>query len=136
MNDMTVGLREEALQYLWDSSFVSALCKKSIYPSDIDNLYEDYLQECWLSILELKDEVWLKLYNSSIEKDTDYQYEIRNYVSRVILNTCHSKSSNAYRKLKKSAKYETTQDNVKWDVIKNTLPDSTEITEQILSMDD
>jgi len=136
MNDMTVGLREEALQYLWDSGFVSALVKKSIFSSDIDNLYEDFLQETWLSILELKDEVWLKLYNSSIEKDTDYQYEIRNYVSRVILNTCHSKSSNAYRKLKKSAKYETTQDNVKWDVIKNTLPDSTEITEQILSMDD
>lgn len=136
MNDMTVGLREEALQYLWDSGFVSALVKKSIFSSDIDNLYEDFLQETWLSILELKDEVWLKLYNSSIEKDTDYQYEIRNYVSRVILNTCHSKSSNAYRKLKKSAKYETTQDNVKWSVLNNTIPDSTEIIEQIKDMDD
>lgn len=131
MNDMTVGLREEALQYLWDSGFVSALVKKSIFPSDIDNLYDDYVSECWLSILELKDEVWLKLYNSSIEKDTDYQYEIRNYVSRVILNTCHSKSSNAYRKLKKSAKYETTQDNTMWSVLNNTIADEKTIEMQI-----
>lgn len=130
------SIKDYIINYLLECGFVNALTKKVMFPSDIDNLYEDYVSECWLAILEQKPEVWMKLYNSTIEKNTDLEYEARNYFSRVIMNVVKSKSSNAYRKLKRNKKYETTQDNVKWDVIKNTLPDSTEITEQILSMDD
>ena len=131
---MTVGLREEAIEYLIHSGFVNAYVKKLMFQSDIDNLYQDYVQEAFLAILELKDTVWEKLYKSSIEKETDYYYEVRNYVSRVIYNTVHSSSSNAYRKLKKSAKYETTQDNIMWDVLNNTVADPKTITEQIQEM--
>lgn len=128
---MAVGLRQEAIEYLVHSGFVNAYVKKLMFQSDIDNLYEDYVQEAFLTILELKDSIWEKLYNSSIEKETDYHYEVRNYVSRVIYNTVHSSSSNAYRKLKKSAKYETTQDDVKWDVLNNTVADPKTIIQQI-----
>lgn len=131
---MAVGLRQEAIEYLINSGFVNAYVKKLMFQSDIDNLYEDYVQEAFLAILELKDSIWEKLYNSSIEKETDYHYEVRNYVSRVIYNTVHSSSSNAYRKLKKSAKYETTQDNTMWSVLNNTVADEKTITEQIQEM--
>lgn len=128
---MAVGLRQEAIEYLINSNFVDAYVKKLMFQSDIDNLYEDYRQEAFLSILELKDTVWEKLYKSSIEKETDYHYEVRNYVSRVIYNTVHSSSSNAYRKLKKSAKYEMIQDNTMWDVLNNTVADPKTIEMQI-----
>ena len=130
------SIKDYIINYLITSGFVNALTKKVMFPSDIDNLYEDYVSECWLAILEQKPEVWMKLYNSTIEKNTDLEYEARNYFSRVIMNVVRSKSSNAYRKLKRNKKYETTQDEVKWDVIKNSIPDSREIIEQIKDMDD
>lgn len=128
---MNVGIRQEAIEYLIKSGFVDALVKKSIFNNDIDDLYEDYRQECYLAILELKDAVWNKLYETAIEKGTDYFYQVRNYVSRVILNTCKSSSSNAYRKLKGGLKFQKTQDNTKWDVLNSTIPDEYDIIETI-----
>lgn len=128
---MAVGLRQEAIEYLVTSNFVDAYVKKLMFQSDIDNLYEDYRQEAFLAILELKDSVWEKLYKSSIEKETDYYYEVRNYVSRVIYNTVHSSSSNAYRKLKGGLKFQKTQDDTMWDVLNNTVADEYDIIEII-----
>lgn len=136
IKDMNVGIRQEAIEYLIGSGFVDALVKKSIFNSDIDDLYEDYRQECYLSILELKDTVWEKLYNTAIEKGTDYFYQVRNYVSRVILNTCKSDSSNAYRKLKKHSITELRRNETQWKVYSNSIPDPRTITEQIADMND
>ena len=134
-NDM-VGLRQYALDYLYNSGFVAALVKKSIFSSDIDNLYEDFLQETWLAILEQKDELWEKLYNTALEKGTGYDYQLRNYFSRVILNTCKSDSSNAFRRLKKHHTTELHKNDVQWDVYENSIPDSTGIMEEITNMND
>ncbi|MBQ2173667.1 MAG: hypothetical protein II453_00945 [Alphaproteobacteria bacterium] len=136
IKDMNVGIRQEAIEYLINSGFVNALCKKSLFPSDIDEYYDDYLQECYLSILELKDTVWEKLYNTAIEKGTDYFYQVRNYVSRVILNTCRSDSSNAYRKLKRHSITELRKNETQWKVYSNSIADPRTITEQIKDMDD
>lgn len=133
---MNRAIREEAIEYLVYSGFVDALCKKSIFSSDIDDLYEDYKQECWLSILELKDTVWEKLYETAIEKGTDYFYQVRNYVSRVILNTCRSDSSNAYRKLKRHNVTEYRRSDTQWKVYSNSIPDTTEISDTIRNMGD
>lgn len=133
---MNRAIREEAIEYLVNSGFVDALCKKSIFSSDIDDLYEDYRQECYLAILELKDTVWNKLYETAIEKGTDYFYQVRNYVSRVILNTCKSDSSNAYRKLKRHSINELSKNETQWKLYSNSIPDPKTITEQIADMND
>lgn len=133
---MNRAIREEAIEYLVNSGFVDALCKKSIFSSDIDDLYEDYRQECYLAILELKDTVWNKLYETAIEKGTDYFYQVRNYVSRVILNTCRSDSSNAYRKLKRHSINELSKNETQWKLYSNSIPDDTTITDTIQSLND
>ena len=133
---MNVGIRQEAIEYLVNSGFVDALVKKSIFNSDIDDLYEDYKQECYLNILELKDTVWEKLYNTAIEKGTDYFYQVRNYVSRVILNTCKSDSSNAYRKLKRHSITELRRNETQWAVLNNTISDDKDLYEQIKDNND
>ena len=132
--DMNLGIRQEAIEYLIGSGFVDALVKKSIFNSDIDDLYEDYRQECYLAILELKDTIWNKLYETAIEKGTDYFYQVRNYVSRVILNTCKSNSSNAYRKLKRHSITELRRNETQWKVYSNSIPDTNGITDTIQNM--
>lgn len=127
-------LRDYAIEYLIDSGFVENLVKKTIFNSDIDDFYDDFLQETYLAILEQKNEKWIQLYNSSIEKKVDFEYEIRNYVSRIILNTCRSTSSNAYRKLKKPSTREIIQDNVKWDVMRNQLVEPKSVEAQITEL--
>jgi len=129
-----VGLRQYALDYLYNSGFIAALVKKSIYNSLIDDYLEDMTQEVWLAILEQKDELWLKLYNSATEKGVDYEYELRNYFSRVVFNTVKSTSSNAYRKLIKHSLSEKIQTAVQWKCYENEIPDGTEITDTILNM--
>ena len=130
------SLREYALDYLYHSGFVAALVKKSLYNSLIDDYLEDYTQEVWMALLEQKDDVWEKLYKSAIEKGKDYEYELRNYVSRIIFNTVKSTSSNAYRKLIKHNATELQRNQCQWDVMSNSIADNTEITDTIQYMND
>lgn len=132
----TIGLRQYALDYLYNSGFVTALTKKSLYPSLIDEYLEDYVSEVWVAILEQKDSLWEKLYNSAIKKGKDYEYELRNYFSRVIFNTVKSTTSNAYRKLVKHNSTELQRSEMQWDIYSNTIPDPRTITEQIKDMND
>lgn len=132
----TVSLRQYALDYLYNSGFIAALVKKSLYCSLIDDYLEDMVQEVWLAILEQKDDLWLKLYNSAIEKGNDYEYELRNYFSRIVFNTVKSTSSNAYRKLIKHNTTELKKTDTQWKLYSNSIPDSTEITDTIQSLND
>lgn len=125
-------LKDYAMNYLVRSGFVDALVKKNIFPDDIDNYYEDFRQEAYLAILELKIEVWSKLLKSAIEKDVDYEYEIRNYVSRVVLNTVKSTSSNAYRKLKKPSIREKIIEDAKWNQLRSDLTEPKSVEELIV----
>ena len=125
-------LKDYAVNYLIRSGFVDALVKKTIYHEDIDEYYDDFRQEAYLSILELKLEVWSTLLKSAIEKDVEFEYEVRNYVSRVILNTCRSTSSNAYRKLKKPSVREKIIEDAKWSQLRSYLTEPKSIEEAIL----
>lgn len=127
----TVSLRQYALDYLYNSGFIAALVKKSLYCSLIDDYLEDMVQEVWLAILEQKDELWLKLYNSAIEKGKDFEYELRNYFSRIVFNTVKSTSSNAYRKLLKHNTTELRRNETQWAVLNNTISDDKNLYEQI-----
>lgn len=129
-------IKDYIVNYLLESGFVNALCKKSMFPSDIDNLYDDYVSECWLAILEQKPETWVKIYNSAQEKNTDLEYEARNYFSIVIRNVVKSDSSNAFRRLKKHHTTELHKNDVQWDVYENSIPDNTGIIEEIKYLND
>lgn len=133
---MGLDLKEKAIKYLLESGFVNAYVKKLMFSTDIDNLYNDYLNEAWLAILELKPEKWQKLYNTAQEKNTDYYYQVRNYISVVIRNTVHSNSSNAYKKLKRHRTTEYTQDNEMWQFYANTIADDNGIIQQICNTGD
>ena len=137
IKDMSiVGLRQYALDYLYNSGFITALVKKSLYCSLIDDYLEDMTQEVWLAILEQKDDLWLKLYNSAIEKGKDFEYELRNYFSRIVFNTVKSTSSNAYRKLIKHSITEQRKNDCQWKIYSNSIADDTTITDTIQNIGD
>lgn len=129
-------LRDEGLNYLITSNFVDAYVKKLMFSSDIDDLYEDYRQEAFVAICEQKPEIWEKLYSSAIEKGKPFDYEIRNYFSKVIRNVVRSDSSNAYRKLKRHSINELSKNETQWKLYSNSIPDPKTITEQIADMND
>lgn len=127
-------LKDWAVNYLLESGFVDAYVKKLMYREDLQSFYEEFRQETWLAILELKAETWRKLYESSKQKGVGFDYEIRNYSSRVISNTVRSTSSNAYRKIKKPSVRERTQDSTKWDVLAQQLTEPKSVLEQIVEL--
>lgn len=118
-------IRELEINYLVNSGFIENYTKKLIIPSDIDTLYEDYVQECWLAILELPTSKIAPLYKKGNHSD-DF-YELRNYISMVIRNTVRSTSSYAYKKLKRHKEVEYQQDSVRWEVLENTIADESEV---------
>ena len=86
-------------------------------PSDIDELYEDYVQEVSLNICEVKEQIFIDLYNNSKEKNKDEWYDIRNWISVLIRNTVRSTSSNAYKVLKKKSVTELHKTNEEWHIM-------------------
>lgn len=119
-------MRELIINYLIESGFVNNYVKKLTYPADQDNLYEDYLQETWLSILEIPEQKICQLYQNRINTNDPF-YEVRNYVSMVIRNTVHSTTSSAYRKLKKQSTIADNLNTEEWKYLSNTIPDETQL---------
>lgn len=115
-------MRDEILDYLIKSKFVESYTKKLVYPSDKDNLQDDYISEVWLQLCEIKDEKWQEIMNNN--KNSDPMYGVRNFVSVIIKNTVRSTTSSAYRKLKKQSTVAQNLNEEEWDFLKNTIPDN------------
>ena len=109
--------RQYAIDYLLGCGFVEHYVKKLMLPSDIDELYEDFIQETWLAILETKTEKWDEIFDNSLIRGKGYEYEIRNWVSVLIRNTVRSTSSNAYKVLKKKSVTELHKTNEEWHIM-------------------
>lgn len=122
---MLIMIRDKVLKYLYDCGYVRYYVKKLMYPEDIEDLYEDFLQEVYFQLCEVPEEKWEELYNR--RDNQDEFYDIRNWVSVLIRNTVRSTTSAAYRKLKKQ---KTVADNLSdddWEILKNTIPDTNTI---------
>ena len=119
---MLIMIREKVLKYLYDSNFVKYFVKKLMYPEDIEDLYEDFLQEVYFQLCEVPEEKWQELYNR--RDNQDEFYDIRNWVSVLIRNTVRSTTSSAYRKLKKQSTVAQNLNEEEWDFLKNTIPDN------------
>ena len=115
-------MREKVLKYLYDSNFVKFFVKKLLYPEDIEDLYEDYLQEVWFALCEVPESKWSELYNR--RDNQDEFYDIRNWVSVLIRNTVRSTTSSAYRKLKKQKTVAQNLNDDDWEILANTIPDN------------
>lgn len=113
--------REEIIDYLVKSGFVDNYCKKLVYPSDKTDLQDDFIQECWLQVLEIPESKWIEIIDSN--KNKDKYYGVRNFVSVVVRNTVRSTTSAAYRKLKKQATVATVVDDCTWKLLANTIPE-------------
>lgn len=114
-------IRDKVLDYLIKSNFVTSYTKKLVYPSDKEDLQEDFIQEVWLQICEISEEKWAELYNR--RPNQDEFYDVRNWVSVIIRNTVRSVTSSAYRKLKKQATVATVVDDCTWKLLSNTIPE-------------
>lgn len=119
---MLIMIREKVIKYLYDCGYVRYYVKKLMYPEDIEDLYEDYLQEVWFALCEVSESKWLELYNR--RPNQDEFYDIRNWVSVLIRNTVRSTTSSAYRKLKKQSTIAQNLNDDDWQILKNTIPDN------------
>ena len=122
---MLIMIREKVLKYLYDCGYVKYYVKKLMYPDEIEDLYNDYLQEVWVALCEISEEKWQELYNR--RPNQDEFYDIRNWVSVLIRNTIRSTTSSAYRKLKKQSTVAQNLNDDDWEILKNTIPDTNTI---------
>ena len=119
---MLIMIREKVLKYLYDCGYVKYYVKKLMYPEDIEDLYEDFLQEVYFQLCEVPEEKWEELYNR--RDNQDEFYDIRNWVSVLIRNTVRSTTSSAYRKLKKQSTVAQNLNDDDWEILANTIPDN------------
>ena len=115
-------IREKVLKYLYDCGYVKYYVMKLMYPDEIEDLYDDYLQEVWVALCEISEEKWQELYNR--RDNQDEFYDIRNWVSVLIRNTIRSTTSSAYRKLKKQSTIADNLSDDDWEILANTIPDT------------
>lgn len=94
-----------------------------MWSTDIDNLFEDYVQEVFLQICEVPVKKWEELMNNNDTDKHDRFYTIRNWVSMLIYNTVHSETSTAYRRLKKQSTITQNCNDEEWQYLANTVED-------------
>jgi hypothetical protein len=115
-------IRDKVLKYLYESNFVTSYTKKLVYPSDKENLQDDFIQEVWLQLCEIPEKKWEELYNRRTNQDEFY--DVRNWVSVLIRNTVVSTTSSAYRKLKKQNTVAKQLSDNEWQYLSNIIPDT------------
>lgn len=116
-------LRDEIINYLYNSGFARNYVKKLMWSTDIDNLFEDYVQEVFLQICEVPITKWEELMHNNDTDKHDRFYTIRNWVSMLIYNTVHSETSTAYRRLKKQSTITQNCNDEEWKYLANTIED-------------
>ena len=115
-------IRDKVLKYLYESNFVESYTKKLVYPSDKENLQDDFISEVWLQICEIPEKKWEEITRNNT--NPDQMYGVRNFVSVVIRNTIVSTTSAAYRKLKKQNTVAKQLNEGEWQFLANTVPDT------------
>ena len=115
-------MRDIILDYLIKSNFVESYTKKLVYPSDKENLQDDFISEVWLQICEIPEKKWKGIMKNIT--NSDQMYGVRNFVSVVIRNTVVSTTSSAFRKLKKQNTVAKQLNAGEWNYLANTVEDT------------
>lgn len=116
-------MRNRIINYLYSCGFVQNYVKKLLFSDFIDEYYEDYVQETWLQLCEVKEEKWFELMENNDNAKHDEFYSVRNWVSMLIKNTVRSTTSTAYRKLLKQSTVTKRCDDNEWKELSNTVED-------------
>lgn len=95
-----------------------------MWQTDIDSYYQDYVQEVFLQICEVKPKKWLELMENNDSEKHDEFYSVRNWVSMLIYNTVHSETSAAFRRLKKQSTITLNITDDEWKYLANTIEDN------------
>lgn len=118
-----MDLRDKIINYLYNSGFVRNYVKKLLWTTDIDSLYDDYVQEVFLQICEVPVKKWEELMNNNDSEKHDEFYTVRNWTSMLVYNTVHSETSTAYRRLKKQSTITQNCNDDEWKYLANTIED-------------
>lgn len=87
--------REQLIQYIELTNLVEWLTTKLMHKYIYEPYVQDYIQECWVQILNVKDKTYEKLHAQGYPAVTAF-------VSKIIRNTVKSNTSLAYKTLKKN----------------------------------
>lgn len=104
--------RQDIIQYLIDSNFVPNYIK-SLEWQENKSLLEDEIQEIWLIILEIPQEIWNKLYQQNPKS-------IKSYVSGLIYRQIKSYKSSLFKKYKQYEKTFINFSDEVWDIYDQT----------------
>ena len=118
-----MDLRDKIINYLYNSGFVCNYVKKLMWTTDIDSLYDDYVQEVFLQICEVPVKKWEELMDNNDSEKHDEFYTVRNWTSMLVYNTVHSETSTAYRRLKKQSTITQNCNDDEWKYLANTIED-------------
>lgn len=118
-----MDLRDKIINYLYNSGFVRNYVKKLLWTTDIDSLYDDYVQEVFLQICEVPVKKWEELMDNNDSEKHDRYYTVRNWTSMLIRNTVRSTTSTAFRRLKKQSTITQNCNDDEWKYLANTIED-------------
>lgn len=104
--------RDSLMQWLSDTGWVEGFIGKRISP--MDRMYfEDYVQECWVQILEVPADKILGIWNKGKGKFV-------NYIKSIIINNIRSTGSHLYNNIRKAKTIECLLDDEQWYRLENT----------------
>lgn len=105
--------RDDILEWLRYTGLVDNYVKKLEYETIDSETLADEIQEIWLSICEIEQNQWDKLYYQSATS-------IKAFISGLIYRQIHSETSKIYNKYKKPYIYFKHISDYSWDVFDNS----------------
>ena len=109
--------RQRLVDWMSKTGYVEGYIHKKISP--MDKMYvEDYIQECWIQILEVPDDKMVEIYRKGKGKFT-------NYIKTLINNNIRSRVSHLYKNIRADKKNELYLDDAEWSVLLEGEPNTT-----------
>ena len=99
------------MNWLSDTGWVEGFIGKRISP--LDRLYfADYVQECWVQILEVPQDKMMEIWYRGKGKFV-------NYIKSIIVNNIYSKSSHCFKNIREAGKHEMFLTDEQWIKLDN-----------------
>lgn len=112
--------RDSLMQWLSDTGWVEGFIGKRISPLD-RAYFDDYVQECWVQILEVPPEKILEIWYRGKGKFV-------NYIKSIVMNNIYSLSSHLYKNIRLGRSIERTLTDEQWSMLENEKHSEYDIT--------
>lgn len=111
---------QSLMQWLSDTGWVEGFIGKRISPLD-RAYFDDYVQECWIQILEVPQDKILEIWFRGKGK-------FINYIKSIIINNIRSSSSHVFNNIRRWRQIERTMTDEQWGALENTGSSEYDIT--------